>query len=141
MALRVEDKDRGWKALVKRAKSMGRPPAVKVGIIGGGEVADVATIHEFGIGAHPERSFIRAWADQDADEHRQAEKLLAESVVKGENTTPQALDKLGLLLAASSQKFIADGRVVPATEKPGGGNTTLVDTGQLKSSITHEVES
>lgn len=141
MALRITDRDRGWKALVKRAKTLARPPGVKVGIIGGGEVADVATIHEFGIGDHPERSFIRAWADQDADEHRRSEKLLAESVVKGENTTDEALEKLGLVLAASSQKFISDGRVQPPTVKASGdGNTTLVDTGQLKSSITHEVE-
>jgi len=146
-SVRLIDKDLGLKALVRRVRQGSRGGAVKVGVLSGSgsnagvSVVDVASIHEFGLGTHPERSFIRAWADQDRSEHEAVERRLAESVVKGSNTHPEALEKLGLVLAASAQKFIQDGRVSPPTVKQGGdGNTTLIDTGQLVSSISHEVE-
>lgn len=143
--IRIIDRDRGWKALLRRTKPLNRTQAVKVGILSGSgsagagvSVLDVASIHEFGLGDMPERSFIRAWADADKEKHRDAERLMAESVVRGKNTAAAALDKLGVLLAAEAQKFISDGRVTPATG--GAGKTTLVETGQLRSSISHEVE-
>lgn len=145
--VRITDRDRGLKAFIRRVKPLARTQAVKVGILsgtggapasGGGTVIDVASIHEFGLGNHPERSFIRAWADADKEKHKDAERRLAESVVRGTNTAAAALEKLGVLLAAEAQKFIQSGRVSPATDKPGG--TTLIDTGQLVGSISHEVE-
>lgn len=145
--IRIIDRDRGWKALLRRTKPLQRTHAVKVGVLsgagamagaGGLSTLDVASVHEFGLGDHPERSFIRAWADADREKHRDAERLMAESVVRGKNTASSALEKLGVLLAAESQKFIADGRVSPPTA--GEGKTTLVDKGQLKGSISHEVE-
>lgn len=144
--VRIIDRDRGLKALMRRVAKGARGRHVKVGVLGGSgggdgtSVVDVASIHEFGLGNHPERSFIRAWADQDKSKHEDAERRLAESIVQGHNTVDSGLEKLGLLLAAEAQKFIQDGRVTPATVKAGGGNTTLIDTGQLVSSISHEVE-
>jgi hypothetical protein len=144
--VRIIDRDRGLKALVRRV-SKRSAGVVKVGVlagsgsVGGVSVVDVASIHEFGLGNHPERSFIRAWADQDKSKHEDIERRLAASVVKGSNTHEAALEQLGLVLAAEAQKFIQDGRVQPPTIKSGGGgNTTLIDTGQLVSSISHEVE-
>jgi hypothetical protein len=145
--VRIVDRDRGLKALVRRVAKGARGRAVKVGVLGdsggagGTTTVDVASIHEFGLGNHPERSFIRAWADQDKSEHEDVERRMGESVVRGQNEYNEALEKMGLLLAASAQKFIQDGRVTPATVKSGGGgNTTLIDTGQLVSSISHELE-
>ncbi len=142
--VRIIDKDRGLKKFVRRLKPLQNPRSVKVGVQGsaGGESVDVASIHEFGLGDHPERSFIRAWADADKQELLDDERKLAESVIKGTNTAASALEKLGVLFAAKAQKFIQDGRVSPATVKSGdeGSNTTLIDTGQLVSSISHEVE-
>ena len=146
--VRIIDRDNGLKALVRRVKKAARGRAVKVGVLGGGggdggtTTVDVASIHEFGLGNHPERSFIRAWADQDKSKHEAVERRFGESVVKGANTYDEALEKMGLFLAASAQKFIQDGRVSPATIKSGdeGSNTTLIDKGQLVTSISHEVE-
>ena len=151
--VRIIDRDRGLKALVRRVKRVTRGRTVTVGIhsgegaaptAGGGTVADVASIHEFGLGDNPERSFIRAWADQDKAKHEDAERRLAESIIKGTNTPDSALEKLGVLLAAEAQKFIQDGRVSPpldpVTIERKGSSTPLIDTGQLVSSITHKVE-
>jgi len=148
-AVRIIDRDRGFKRLVKRIRRGANPPPVKVGVLsgsggeasgeGGLSVLDVASIHEFGLNG-TERSFIRAWADADRAELEDAEKRLAESVIKGRDTVESALEKMGVLFAAKAQKYIQDGRVTPATVKSDGdGNTTLIDKGQLVGSISHEV--
>ena len=142
---KIIDRDRGFKRLVREVRRGLRPPPVKVGILsgsggdaasGGLSVLDVASIHEFGLGNHPERSFIRAWADADRSKHEDAERALAESVIRGANTTESALGKLGVLLEGEAKKFIQEGRVSPSSDN---GGTTLIDTGQLVSSISHEV--
>ncbi len=141
--VRIIDRDRGLKKFKRRVAKLANPRAVKVGVQGsaGGESVDIASIHEFGLGDHPERSFIRAWADADKSELLRDERLLAESVIKGRNTVEAALEKMGVLFSAKAQKFIQSGRVAPPTIKSDGdGNTTLIDTGQLVSSISHEVE-
>lgn len=151
--VRITDRDRGFKALMRRVKGAAKGRGVTVGIHsgeggapvpGGGTVIDVGTIHEFGLGDAPERSFIRRWADEDEADHRVTERKMAESIIKGQNTAAEALEKMGLLFAAEAQKFISDGRATPAldpvTIARKGSSTPLIDTGQLRSSITHKVE-
>jgi len=148
---RVIDRDRGYRALMRRLKSAARRRSVTVGIHaeegGAGHeesdltVADVASIHEFGLNG-VERSFLRAWADQDRDKHRDLERRMAESVVRGQNTVDAALEKMGVLLVAECQGFIQSDSVSPKTIKkdPQDNPTTLIATGQLVGSITHKVE-
>ncbi len=144
--VRIIDRDKGYKALLRRVRRA-RGKAVKVGILsgsgnaGGVNTLDVASIHEFGLGP-PERSFIRAWVDADEAKLEDDVRRLAESVVNGTNTYEIALEKIGVLMAAKSQKFIQDGRVTPPTIKSGeaGSNTTLIDQANLVNAISHEVE-
>jgi len=150
---RIIDRDRGYKALLARVRKAARGRTVKVGVLSGEggapagdgakSVLDVATFHEFGIGHNPERSFVRAWADANKDEHITLERKLAESVVEGSNTIESALEKMGLLLAASMQANIRSG-VGPANAESTidrkGSSSQLIDTGQLVSAISHEVE-
>ena len=151
--VRITDRDKGFRKLLRRVKGAARGRGVTVGIHsgegaapvpGGGTVVDVGSIHEFGLGDVPERSFIRRWADEDKEELRSGEKKLAQSIVKGQNTAEAALEKMGVLFAAKAQKFISDGRATPklddATKDRKGSSTPLIDTGQLRSSITHQVE-
>ena len=145
MTVTIKDTDKGFDALFRRLKEATKDRSVKVGILegtggstaSGMSVLEVATIHEFGLGNHPERSFIRAFADQDKNKILGKERKLAESVIKGTNTVDSALEKLGVVLQADAQGFIQSGRVSPPTAKDG---TTLIDTGQLVTSISHEVE-
>lgn len=152
MASTVKDRDRGYAALMKRIRAAQGKPIVTVGIHeaeGGashGEddlsVAELGEIHEYGLGV-PERSFIRAWADENQQEHEGQLRKIGEAVVKG--TVPsieQGLERFGLLAVGQIQQRIADGiepELAASTIAAKGSSTPLVDTGVLRSSITSKV--
>ncbi len=150
-AVKIIDRDRGLKALVRRVKKA-RSRAITVGIhsgeggaptAGGAAVADVASIHEFGLGNSPERSFVRAWAEENESENHDVLRKLGELVVKGRNTVDDGLEKAGVFFAASMQKRIQGGippELAESTIERKGSSTPLIDTGQLIGSITHKVE-
>ncbi len=127
------------------------PRVVDVGIIGdtagaatpdGMTVGALAEIHEFGLGV-PQRSFLRAWADADRAKIDKAWGALLRKVLKSDLTLDQALEQFGLWAQGQAQAFIADGRVQPPLDQhtidAKGSSTPLIDTGQLRSSITYEV--
>jgi len=127
------------------------PRVVDVGIVGdtagkatqdGMTVGALAEIHEFGLGV-PQRSFLRAWADADRAKIDKTWGALLRKVLRGELTTDQALEQFGLWAQGQAQAFIADGRVQPPLDQrtidAKGSSTPLIDTGQLRSSITYEV--
>lgn len=127
------------------------PRVVDVGIVGdtagkatqdGMTVGALAEIHEFGLGV-PQRSFLRAWADADRAKIDKTWSALLRKVLAGDLTTDQALEQFGLWAQGQAQAFIADGRVRPPLDQrtidAKGSSTPLIDTGQLRSSITYEV--
>jgi hypothetical protein len=126
---------------------------VDVGIVGdaadaatpdGLTVGELAEIHEFGLGV-PQRSFLRAWADADRAKIDRTLGALIRKTLTGDLTREQALEQFGAWAQGQVQKFIADGRVEPAlaeaTIAAKGSSVPLIDTGQLRSSITYEVRS
>lgn len=152
MAATITDKDNGLKALLARIKGA-KKAAVTVGVHAaeGGtphedaplSVAEIATIHEFGTGTIPQRSFIRAWADENATKNAEALAAVALSIVQGKFSLAQGLDRLGLRFVGSIQQRMAAGlspALAPQTiaRREHGGTKPLVDTGQLKSSIRHK---
>ena len=151
MATSVIVRDRGADALVKTVtERAGR--VVDVGIIGSGAdapadgggltVGQLAEWHEFGVGV-PQRSFLRAWADADRAKIDDTIRKLMRKVIKGDLTKDQALAQFGAWAQGQAQAFISAGRVTPplhpATIDRKGSDVPLIDTGQLRSSITHEV--
>ncbi len=147
MASKVKDTDKGYKALFKKIK--GPPRTLRVGILseaagashGAMTVGDIATLHEFGIG-QPERSFIRAWADEESGKIEIALRKVAESVIRGKYDLATGLERVGALFAASIQARIAGGIApanAPSTIAKKGSSTPLIDQGILRSSISHEV--
>ena len=152
--VRITDRDKGWKALMRRAQKAARGRAVTVGVhsgeggapAGGGSlsVADVATIHEYGLGNSPERSFVRAFADEKRDEANEVEAKLVGAAIMGKGgSIDDALERFGTWLVGMMQKRIRAGIQpgnAPATEAAKGSSTPLIDTGQLVSSITYKVE-
>ena len=150
--VKIVDKDKGYKALVKRVYGMGKP-TVSVGILeaeGAQEaagsnitIAELAAIHEFGLGV-PERSFLRAWFDQNEDRARSFVTELLKAVVKGKYSKEQALELLGTKLQAEIQARISAGidpANAPSTIARKGSATPLIDTGQLRSSMSYKVGS
>lgn len=154
--MKVTDKDLGYAALVRRVYALDSPK-VSIGIHeqegaeeheeAGMTVASLGAIHEFGLGNVPERSFIRAWFDENQDRAKEALRRLMVSVVEGKRQPQQALELFAQWALGEMQKRMAEG-IPPALQpetlrkKTRAGKTgekPLIDTGQLRSSLSYEI--
>ncbi len=153
MAKDVIDRDRGMDEVLRLVREMQtHPPHVVVGVTGGQHhsgqsLPEIAAIHEFGAGNVPERSFLRATIDANQKEYMSRVRSAFDGgLVRAANdqmgamaTTDAALKRLALKVQGDVRKRIADGippANSPATVKKKGSSTPLVDTGQLRASIT-----
>jgi hypothetical protein len=159
----VVDKDNGYKALTKRIWGMGRP-SIAVGILTGQGAEErhaasagpqkteakeslttlqVAIWNEFGTARMPSRSFIRAWFDEKAGELRGDMRKLMVLVVAGKMSKEQALELIAVRAVGQIQERMAAGVPppnFPTTVARKGSSTPLIDTGQLRASITSRVD-
>lgn len=107
-------------------------------------MVELGAIHEFGSedGRIPERPFLRGTMKKKTREHNALIRDLAKSVGQGRTGTRQALEQLGARAAGDIQEAIAD-RIPPAnapsTIKRKGSSTPLIDDGDLRRAITHQV--
>lgn len=150
------DKDKTYRARVREIQKLARMK-VHVGVLDRGNamkgsrsgklaagltVREVAAFHEFGLGV-PRRSFIRDWYDPNVARIRARAARVSELVIRGERKAKQGGELLGLWAQGEIQQRIADGigpKLELATIKRKGSNKPLIDTGQLRSSITFKVE-
>lgn len=115
-------------------------------------MVELAAVHEFGLGV-PERSFIRSYFDANADRvstallkicKAQLELAVREGRPSTNSELRRVLSKLGLFMVGEIQARIGNGEITPElaekTIQRKGSSTPLVDTGQLRSSITYEIE-
>lgn len=109
----------------------------------GETVIDIANIHEFGTAEIPERSFVRAWYDQNLP---RAQAQLRREVRDSLNHTgdvQRGLQRFALWVEADIVRRINEG-IAPAnaesTIRRKGSSTPLIDTGVLKSSIKSVVQ-
>lgn len=141
---------------------------VHVGVLGGGENAWLASIHEYGCiiyvtprmraylaktGLHlksttkqiviPERAFLRNGFDENKTGVINDTKSLLADVMGGTLSANQFLDTVGLLLKGCIQDYATELNNPPnhpyTVEKKGSSNP-LVDTGDMIGSITYKVE-
>ena len=158
MKVQVVSIDHGWNELRRMMREAGGGDSfAKAGIVGakasaqheGGDEqepvnnATLAMIHEFGLGV-PERSFIRAAFDANREKYLANLQTLVSAIYDGKLTVGRALTLLGMQCASDIRKLIIDGAGVPppnapATIKRKGSSRPLVDSAQMKNSITHEV--
>lgn len=119
----------------------------ETGELSGGDkltVADIAEIHEFGLGSVPRRSFLADWAEQSQVLVLQVVTKAAKAVVKETLSVDEAVEQIGAWAVGSIQTRMANGippALKPATIKRKGSSVTLIDTGQLRSSITYRIKS
>lgn len=104
-------------------------------------VLDVAYWNEFGLGV-PQRAFLRTWFEQADAQNRNLMRNAMKLVIRGGKTLDEALELVGLKLAGDLQKAIAGHSLglqedSPETVKRKGSSTPLIDSGQLRQSITH----
>lgn len=153
---RVVVKDRGASALLERLRALSGVK-VRVGVLAdapkresgdkAGELSllEVAALHEFGAPAAgiPQRSFIRATVDERASDIASLQEMVVGSVVKGRIEPEQAGNLLGMKVAAMVQQRIASNippPLKPETVRRKKSSVSLINTGQLRSSITWIVE-
>lgn len=163
MSVVVRDDRRLYDLLASNLRKLGRT-RVTVGVHdsagqhdGSSEtVAQIAATHEFGAGRIPERSFLRkTFDDKEGAIYGLASDAIDE-MIAGRLEAEGVGEKLGLEVTGMVKRTIQDGIDPPlspqtiairdAKAKHGGGllshagaHTPLIDSGQLISSITHEV--
>ncbi len=151
--VKIKDTDKGYRKMLKLLTS-GKKPVVQVGIFGekgaethkdsdGLTVLEVGAFHEFGLGNNPERSFIRGWVDEN--ESKVVEflgKEVERATKNGAEDFDQGLERLGLFCQSGIQARMSQGIPPPlkkATVDRKGSTVPLIDTGQLRASITYKV--
>ena len=142
---KMKDFDRGYAETKKRLAEIGKRK-VTVGIHGkddarGDELTNVelATIHEFGAGNNPERSFLRRTLDEHGAEYATYARELALKVIDGKLTSERALGLLGMKVKSDVIRLFDTNQINPdisdATKARKGSSTVLIDTASLKQAI------
>lgn len=148
--------DRGANRVVRSARQNRKPAHVDVGILGkdagkdkkeskGLTVGQVAEWAELGLG-QPQRSWLRGWIDKNEDLINNRIDREMEDVIMGRRTAEQSLKRIGVWLQGELQMNIAnfpDNEFLPnapSTIAKKGSAVPLIDTGQLRSSISHRVD-
>lgn len=149
--VRLQDSDHGYAKLVQTLKAWGEP-RISVGIHDadagkadrrGVTVLEKAIFNEFGTAEIPARSFIRAWVDESQGAIVKALASQARLVVAGKISKEQAIERVGLWAVGQIQARIAQGidpPNAPSTIARKGSSTPLIDTGQLRSSVSYKVD-
>ena len=154
--VKVRDYDHGYRAVLKAVYGLAKNrPSVVVGILAanagreqdGVTVLDKAIWNEFGTMRNgkphvPARSFIRATFDMHRAEAIKRLTALLRQVVAGKLTEKVALERFGLWFQGLIQKRIAAGippENAASTVKRKGSSKPLIDTGQLRSSVSYAV--
>lgn len=147
----VTDRDFGFKDLLSALDDMDGEISVLVGVPGtaeeykdGANQVLVASVNEFGSddGRIPERSFLRSTVDEKSNDYAALLAKLVGQVVDGKITPTQALDRLGLTVERDVKRKIVEIKEPPnaaSTIRMKKSSNPLVDTGQLRQSITYEI--
>jgi hypothetical protein len=106
-------------------------------------VAQVGFYHEFGTVKTPERSFIRSTIEDKSKEIKKLARQQSKLVLNGKTTLEVGLGKLGAFTAGLIQeKFTSNDwpANTEATIALKGSSKPLIDSGQLRQSISYEVK-
>lgn len=154
MTAHVTDTDRGLQSVAARLVGHSR---VRVGILAdapktehegatstGATLVEVAAANEFGVPGHiPQRSFVRGTVDAHLDEIHGVQAALAKQIILGKITGKVAMERLGAYIQGLMQREIARG-IMPenaqSTIDRKGSSKPLIDTGQLRSGISFQIE-
>lgn len=159
----IKDDKREQKRLEKLLRKTQRQSHVAVGILQDEphderfSMVELAMVHEYGSrdGRIPARSFIRSTCDAKRRDHLDLVRKLQCQIILGRISAKQALTQLGEVVSKDMVQTINNGiepgladstlaakkRSLKKQRKKlrGDGFTPLIETGQLKGAITHEV--
>jgi hypothetical protein len=106
-------------------------------------VAQVGLYNEFGTATIPERSFIRSTIEEKSREIKKVSQTQYKKVLNGDIDLNKGLGILGVFVQGLIQeKFTNNNWLpnVPSTIISKGSSKPLINTGQLRQSISFEVE-
>jgi len=149
MPARMTIKDNGYKKLMEDTVKKLTPAYVKVGVFGEkgsasrGNItnADIGANAELGIG-QPQRPWLSGYVDETESEKRRQLGIIAKRALEGKSEILKDLDVFGAVIVGEIQERISAGIPPENSERTKarkGSSTPLIDTGQFRSSITHEV--
>lgn len=149
--VKVTSKDNGLRALLAALDShdltVGIHEAEGSQASGDGDatIAEIGYFHEYGTVDIPERSFLRDYIDENESKNNARLTKLFQKVVssQGKFTATTALNQFGMLAVGEIQKRISEGIPPDLSQETidrKGSSVPLIDTGLLRSSITHKVE-
>lgn len=106
--------------------------------------AELGIIHEFGVPERgiPERSFMRSTASEESENLGRLSKAQIAECIEGNVSPHDVFATIGAYLQGKIVEEITDGEFEPNNEntvKRKGSSKPLIDTGQLRASITYEV--
>jgi hypothetical protein len=158
----IKDDKREQRRLEKLLRKTEKHSHVAVGILqdedhDGFSMIDLAMVHEYGSRKRkiPERSFIRSTCDAKRKEHVDLIRKFQWQILLGRITAKQALTQLGEVVEKDMVQTINNGiqpDIAESTKKAkirslkkqrkklsGIGFKPLIESGNLKGSITHEI--
>ena len=150
--MRVSDSDHGYKRVLRELGAMNTAIAVGVWSAEGHggsnrSVLEIAGYLHFGTSRGiPERPFIANWFDAYELRNRAQVVVEAKRVAAGLQTVDRMLGRLAESFVGQAKKNIAEGGSppfapnTPATIARKGSSKPLINTGQLRSSITSRIE-
>ena len=144
MADTVIDKDLGWERISRELKLFQQLDVV-IGFQGiHGEVAIIATYHEFGTEDIPARPFLRSAFEVAQEQIGKMMEEAVDAIILGTRTAIQAAERLGLFGINLVKKRINDSpawaeELNALTIKIKGSTKPLVDTAQMLNSITYAI--
>lgn len=118
---------------------------VKVGFPAGKqsqEILERAVYNNFGTRDIPERNFMQLGISQNKRSIEAASSRIAKRIVTGTITPNQGINQLGLYGVGLIQKAITDlssPANAASTIEAKGSSNPLIDTGEMRQSVTHEV--
>ncbi len=149
--VRVKRVDRGWKKarrLIKQPRVLisvgvqGREGNAKSGDEDGApSVADVAAINELGLGV-PERSFLRSTIDAGRGKYAKLLRGIGQAAIEGKINLRAGAGIIGEVVVGDVKQSISNGIPPPNAESTivaKGSSTPLIDSGQMRGSITSKV--
>mgnify|MGYP003144275434 FL=1 len=121
------------------------PSKVKVGFPAGktgGDILDRAIWNHFGTETIPERPFITSAIRDNRGAYQRAMRVSALKILMGETSLRTVLSKLGALAQGDIQAEIvslSDPPNSPVTIARKGSSNPLIDTGQMRSSVSWKI--
>ncbi|MED6004935.1 MULTISPECIES: hypothetical protein [Enterobacteriaceae] len=140
----------GVSGLIQRMKDLGKPkvlvgvPSSKNARQGASNNATIAAVHELGAPSKniPARPFLVPVVQGNSEKYISLMAQGFRNALRDQEKIKQVYEKIGLVISNDVKAYIVSGNFVPlkqSTIDAKGSSKPLIDTGELRNSISYEV--